>query len=53
MKYMVENWASLEIHLSAEETAEIRSFVESAEIAGPALPPQFASYNYTDTVAEN
>ena len=53
MKYMEENWASLEIHLSAEETAEIRSFVESAEIAGPSLPPQFASYNYTDTVAEN
>ena len=53
LKYVEENWAALDVHLSADETAEIRSFVESAEVAGPPLPPQFASYNYTDTVAEN
>jgi len=53
MKYMEENWAALEISLSAEESTEIRSFLERAEVGGPALPPQFASYNYTDTAAEN
>ncbi|KAE9364837.1 aldo/keto reductase [Stipitochalara longipes BDJ] len=53
MNYMEENWAALEIRISAEEAAEIRGFLERVEIAGPALPPQFASYNYTDTAVEN
>jgi aryl-alcohol dehydrogenase-like predicted oxidoreductase len=53
MKYMEENWGSLEVHLSDEEEAEIRRFVENSEITGPYMPPAFASYNYTDTQEEN
>lgn len=53
LKYMEENWAALEIDLSDEEEKEIRHFVENAEVAGPSLPPQFSSYNYTDTQEES
>jgi aryl-alcohol dehydrogenase-like predicted oxidoreductase len=52
LKYLDENWASLDVKLSDEDEAEIRHFVETAEIAGTALPPAFASYAYTDTVQE-
>jgi hypothetical protein len=50
---MEENWRSLEVHLSDEEEAQIRRFVENAEIAGPYMPPAFANYNYSDTQEEN
>lgn len=52
MKYLEENWASIKVRLTDEDEAEIRHFVENAEIAGPTLPPQFSSYNYADTAAE-
>jgi aryl-alcohol dehydrogenase-like predicted oxidoreductase len=53
MKYREENWSAIEVHLSDEDEKEIRDFVENAEVAGPSLPLQFASYNYTDTQEEN
>ena len=35
-----------------EDVAEIRHFVESAEIAGGCMPPQFEHYLFSDTVEE-
>ncbi|KAK0714727.1 NADP-dependent oxidoreductase domain-containing protein [Lasiosphaeris hirsuta] len=52
IKYLEENWASLDIELSDEEEAEVRGFIEKAEIAGHPLPPQFESYSFVDTVEE-
>ena len=52
MKYLEENWASLQINLTDEEEAEIRRFVETAEVAGGPLPPQFEGYNFRDTKEE-
>lgn len=49
MKYVEENWASLDVDLSPEDVSEIRRFLETVEVAGPPLPPQFATYNYVDT----
>lgn len=52
LKYLEENWASLDIKLTDEEAAEIRKFVETAEVAGGPLPPQYEDYNYRDTAEE-
>ena len=53
MKYLEENWGSLDIHLTDEEEAEIRKFVNASEISGGPLPPAFADHYYRDTVEEN
>lgn len=53
LKYLQENWASMEIQLTDEEEAEIRNFAENAEIAGGTLPPAFEGYNFRDTVEES
>ena len=42
IKYLEENWAALDVHLSDEEEAEIRKFVESAEIVGSRNPETFS-----------
>lgn len=34
IKYLEENWRSLDIHLTNDEEAEIRKFVEDIELAG-------------------
>ena len=52
LKYLEENWGSLDVHLTDEDEAEIRHFVEAAEIAGHYMPPQFESYTFTDTKEE-
>lgn len=52
IKYLEENWGALDVVLSSEEEAEIRAFVESVEIAGPAAPPMFLPYLYRDTKEE-
>jgi aryl-alcohol dehydrogenase-like predicted oxidoreductase len=39
IKYLEENWGALGVHLTDEEEAEIRKFVEGAEIAGGRAPP--------------
>ena len=52
LKYLEENWGALDVHLTDEDEAEIRHFVETAEIAGHHLPPQFENYAFTDTKEE-
>lgn len=52
LKYLEENWGSLDVELTDEEEAEIRRFVETADIAGTVLPPAFAGYDYRDTAEE-
>jgi aryl-alcohol dehydrogenase-like predicted oxidoreductase len=52
LKYLEENWGALDVHLTDEDEAEIRHFVETAEIAGHYMPPQFESYTFTDTKEE-
>ena len=34
IKYLEQNWAALEVHLTDDEEAEIRGFAEGAEVAG-------------------
>lgn len=50
---MEESRGALDVDLSHEGEREIRRFVEANEVSGPYLPPEFASYNYTDTREEN
>ena len=52
LKYLEENWAALDVHLTDEEGGEIRHFVEMAEVAGNPLPAQFENYNFRDTAEE-
>ena len=52
IKYLEQNWASLEVQLSDDEEKEIRAFAGEVEVKGTAQPPQFASYLYRDTVEE-
>ena len=43
VKYLDENWAALQVHLSNEEETEIRRFVESAQVVGHRNPEKYAS----------
>jgi aryl-alcohol dehydrogenase-like predicted oxidoreductase len=52
LKYLEENWGALDVHLTDEDEAEIRQFVETAEIAGHYMPPQFENYTFRDTKEE-
>jgi len=52
LKYLEENWAPLDVELSDKDEAEIRKFLETGEVAGDALPPQFKGYAYTDMAEE-
>ncbi|KAE8446368.1 hypothetical protein EG329_012117 [Mollisiaceae sp. DMI_Dod_QoI] len=52
LKYLEENWGALDVKLTDEDEAEVRSFVEHAEIAGHYMPPSFESYTFTDTQEE-
>ena len=52
LKYLEENWGALAVHLTDEDEVEVRRFLESAEIAGHYMPPQFESYAFTDTAEE-
>ncbi|KAH8649725.1 NADP-dependent oxidoreductase domain-containing protein [Tricladium varicosporioides] len=51
IKYLEENWESLDVHLTDVEEIEIRKFVESAELVGGRLPPTFDKPG-TDTKEE-
>ena len=53
MKYLEENWAALDVSLTGDEEAEIRAFVEKAEIAGSYAPAPFLSYFFRDTKEES
>jgi aryl-alcohol dehydrogenase-like predicted oxidoreductase len=52
VKYLEQNWASLEIRLSDEDDKEIRAFAGEVEDKGTAQPAQFAGYLYRDTEEE-
>ncbi|KAF2714101.1 Aldo/keto reductase [Pleomassaria siparia CBS 279.74] len=52
LKYLEENWASLDVGLTDEEEAEVRNFCENVDIAGGPLPEAFKDHNYRDTVEE-
>ncbi|RYO86800.1 hypothetical protein DL766_000160 [Monosporascus sp. MC13-8B] len=52
IKYLEENWGTLQVQLTDAEVAEIRSFVESAEIAGGRYPDRFAAQLLADTREE-
>jgi aryl-alcohol dehydrogenase-like predicted oxidoreductase len=49
IKYFDENWAALDVVLSDEEEAEIRHFVEKADVAGPPIPSALDDYLFRDT----
>ena len=53
IKYLEENWGALDVSLTDEEEAEIRAFVETAELAGSHTPAQFADYLFRDTKEES
>lgn len=52
IKYLEENWASLAVRLTDEDEREIRKFVETAEIAGERVPPQYLKGILVDTKEE-
>jgi aryl-alcohol dehydrogenase-like predicted oxidoreductase len=52
MKYLEDNWGALDVMLSDEDEADIRKFVETAEVAGGNLPPAFKHFEYRDTAEE-
>ena len=52
VQYLEENWGALDFKLTGEDVAEIRRFVETAEVAGHYMPAQFESYVFTDTAEE-
>ena len=52
LKYLEENWGAVNVQLTDKDIAEIRHFVETAEIAGHYMPPQFEGYTFTDTTEE-
>ncbi|KAF4471861.1 aldo-keto reductase [Fusarium albosuccineum] len=53
LKYFEENWASLDVKLSDEEEAEIRRFVQNADVAGGSLPDAFKDWSFRDTKEES
>ncbi|KAM0334458.1 hypothetical protein ACHAQA_001485 [Verticillium albo-atrum] len=52
IKYLEENWGALDVQLTEDDEAEIRRFVEGAELSGGTLPPQFQDWLFIDTVEE-
>lgn len=52
LKYLEENWSAVNVQLTDEDVAEIRHFVETAEIAGHYMPPQFEGYTFTETAED-
>ena len=52
IKYLEENWNSLNIHLTDAEEAEIRKFVEGAEIQGYRSTSAGKTYAYVETAKE-
>lgn len=52
LKYLEENWGAIDVLLTEDDEAEIRRFVESAEVAGGCMPPAFEHYAFRDTKEE-
>ncbi|RYP82668.1 hypothetical protein DL769_001575 [Monosporascus sp. CRB-8-3] len=53
IKYLEENWASLDVSLTDEEDAEIRAFGKATELAGGSLPEKFVGEFFRDTKEES
>lgn len=53
LKYLEENWASLDVHLTDAEEAEIRAFLASADVGGGYMPPKYEHYTFRDTKEES
>jgi aryl-alcohol dehydrogenase-like predicted oxidoreductase len=47
-----ENWASLNVHLTDEDEAEIRTFLENAKVHGEAEPAAGQMFAFVDTKEE-
>lgn len=52
VRYLEDNWASLQLQLTDQDEQEIRAFVEKAEIAGDIMPPGMEGMQYRETVKE-
>jgi aryl-alcohol dehydrogenase-like predicted oxidoreductase len=52
IKYLEENWGTLEVSLSDDDEAEIRAFLDGNDLAGGDHPAQFRSYLFRDTKEE-
>ena len=52
LKYLEENWASLDVELTDGDEAEVRKFVESAEMAGYRSVPAGMAFAFQDTKEE-
>jgi len=52
IKYLEENWGALDVNLTDEDEAEVRKFVESAEILGSRETPEGTAFAYVDTKEE-
>lgn len=49
IKYLEQNWGSLDVLLSDEEEKEVRHFAENAKVSGGALPAKYESHRFRDT----
>ncbi|KAI1380143.1 putative aldo-keto reductase, partial [Hypoxylon crocopeplum] len=47
--YLEQNWAALDVVLTADEEKEIRAFVEGNQVAGGDVPKEFESHIFRDT----
>jgi aryl-alcohol dehydrogenase-like predicted oxidoreductase len=52
LAYLEENCAAINVHLTDEDVAEVRQFVEAAEIAGHTLPAAYADFDFRNTAEE-
>ena len=52
LKYLEENWASLDVSLTDEDDAKLKAFSEANELAGWHSTPQFAPFLFRDTKEE-
>lgn len=52
INYLEENWGALDVTLTDEEEAEVRSFVENAEIGGGIMPHGLEDTYFPTTVEE-
>ncbi|KAF2259050.1 Aldo/keto reductase [Lojkania enalia] len=52
IKYLEENWDSLNVHLTDEEDAEIRKFVDTAQLSGYRSMPSAKMFSYVNTKEE-
>ncbi len=50
--YLDQNWAALGVSLSDEENAEIRRFVDTADVAGTRYPQSHMEFSLSDTREE-